>query len=157
MIQDVGVGMFKDSSLTGTFTIPPLRSTPKIAPVFAITSKVYFLLTIFTESTTMIGTTSSNGTTVEEKQVQTSEGKEIHLEKLGETKSSTPLSSIQMSYQAIQNTSADLDQNPSPIEEYYPYMSPVWALDTPNTHDLLDQNFSSDEDILEVMNISERP
>ena len=69
--------------------------------------------------------------------------KEIHLEKIDQTRSSTPLSSIQISYQAIQNTSADLDQNPSPIEEYYPYMSPVWALDTPNTHDLLAQTFSS--------------
>ena len=38
VIQDVGVGMFKDPSLIETFTIPPLTSTPQTAPVFAITS-----------------------------------------------------------------------------------------------------------------------
>ena len=31
-IQDIGVGMFKDSSLMGTFTIPPPISTPKTSP-----------------------------------------------------------------------------------------------------------------------------
>ena len=95
-----------------------------------------------TKSTTTTGSSSSDGNTVEEIQVQTSEGKEIHSEKLDETRSSTPLPAIEMSYQAIQNTSVDLDQNPSPIEEYYLYTSPVWALDTPNTHDLLDQKIS---------------
>ena len=59
-----------------------------------------------------------------------------------------------MSYQEIQNASTDLDQNPSPLEEYDLYKSPVWAIDNPNIDDVLDQAFSSDEDIMEVMNIS---
>ena len=62
-----------------------------------------------------------------------------------------------MSYQAIQNASADLDQTPIPKEEYDLYTSPVWVIDTPNTHDILDQTFLSDESIMEVMNISEWP
>ena len=66
--------MFKDSSFMGTLTIPPLTSTPQTAPVFFITSEGCFPLTIFTKSNTTMGSTSSNGTTVEEKQVQTSEG-----------------------------------------------------------------------------------
>ena len=37
VIQDVGVGMFKDSSLMGPFTIPPAVYTPKTAPVLTIT------------------------------------------------------------------------------------------------------------------------
>ena len=41
-----------------------------------------------------------------------------------------------MLYQVIQNVLADLDQNPSPLEEYDPYTSPVWAIDTPNIHDI---------------------
>ena len=79
------------------------------------------------------------------------------METLDETRSSTPLSAIEMSYQAIQNVSTDLDQNPSPLEEYEPYTSPIWAIDTPNIHDIVDQTFSSDEAIMEVMNILERP
>ena len=38
VIQYVGVRMLKDSSLMGTFTIPPPISTPETAPVFTITS-----------------------------------------------------------------------------------------------------------------------
>ena len=91
---------------------------------------------------------------IEDIQVQTSEGKEVHLEKLGGILSSTPLFVVEFSFQAIQMTSVDLDQNPSPKEEYDPYISPIWAINTPNTHDLLDKTFSSDEDFLEVMNIS---
>ena len=87
-------------------------------------------------------------------QVQTSEGKEIHLEKLDETESRTPLSAIEISYQAIQNYSIELDQNPSPLEECDLYTSLIWAINTPNTHDILDQKISYNESIMEVMNIS---
>ena len=92
---------------------------------------------------------------IEDIQVQSSEGKEIHSEKLGETRSSTPLSTIEMSYQAIQNALADLDQNPSPLEEYDLYTLHVWDIDTPKIHEILDQTFSYDEAIMEVMNQSE--
>ena len=101
-----------------------------------------------------MGSTSSNGTTIANIQVQTSNGKEIHLETLGETRSITPLSAIEISYQAIQNASVDLDQNPSPLEEYDLYTSPAWAINTPNSYDILDQTFSYDEVIMEFMNIS---
>ena len=67
------------------------------------------------------------------------------------------MSGIEISNQAIQNASADLDQNPSPLEKYDPYTSLVWAIDTHNIHDILDQTFSFDEAIMEVMNVSERP
>ena len=102
-----------------------------------------------------MGSTSSYGTMVADIQVQTSKGKEIHSDILDETRSSTPLSAIEISNQEIQNASADSNQNPSPLEEYDMYTSPVWAIHTPNSHDILDQNFSSDEAIMEVMNISE--
>ena len=36
VIQDAGVGMFKDSSLMGTFTILALTSTPETAPLFPL-------------------------------------------------------------------------------------------------------------------------
>ena len=104
-----------------------------------------------------MGSTSLDGTTITNIQVQNSEGKEIYLEKIDETRSNTPLYSIEMPDQGIQNASMDLDQNPSPLEEYDPYMSPIWDIDTPNIHHILDQTFSSDEAIMEVINISERP
>ena len=46
-IQDVGVGMFKYSSLMGTFTIPTPTYIPQTTPVFSITSEVYIMLKIF--------------------------------------------------------------------------------------------------------------
>ena len=94
----------------------------------------------------MMGFTSSDGTTIEDIQVQSSEGKKIHLEKLDETRCSTPLSSIKIPNQEY--------QNPSPFEEYDSYPSPVWAINTPNSHDILDQTFLSDEAMMEVMSIS---
>ena len=121
MIQNVGFGMFKDSSLMGTFTIPPPTSNPQTTPIFTITLEVNFPLTVLTKSTTTMGSTSSDGTTIEDIQVQTSEGKEIHSEKLDETRSSIPFSTIEMSYQEIQNVLVELDPNPSPLEEYDTY------------------------------------
>ena len=102
-----------------------------------------------------MGSTSSHGTMVDEIQVQTSEGKEKYSKNIDETRSSTPSYAIEMSYHAIQNASVHLDQNPSLLEEYDPYTSPVWDIDSPNIHDILDQIFSSNEAITEVMNISE--
>ena len=69
--------------------------------------------------------------------------------------SSTPLSSLELLDQAIQMASPDLDQNPSPKDEYDPYISHVWVINNPRNHGLLDQTFSFDEAILGVMNISE--
>ena len=65
------------------------------------------------------------------------------------------MSAIEILNQSIQNASTELDQNPYPLEEYDLYTSPVWAINTPNSHDILDQTFSYDEAIMEVMNISE--
>ena len=56
--------------------------------------------------------------------------------KLDEIVSSTPLSAVELSYQAIQKDSTDLDQNPSPKEEYDPYISPICAINTTSTQDL---------------------
>ena len=64
---------------------------------------------------------------------------------------------IEISNQGIQNASADSDQHPSPLEEYDPYTSPVWVINNPNSHDILDKTFSSNEAIMKVMNILERP
>ena len=66
------------------------------------------------------------------------------------------MSAIEILNQSIQNASASSNQNPSPLEEYDLYPSAVWAINTPNSHDILDQTLSSDEAIMEVMNISER-
>ena len=68
-----------------------------------------------------------------------------------------PLYSTEISNQGIQNASADSDTIQSPLEENDLYTSHVWAINTPNSHDILDQTFSFDESIMEVMNISERP
>ena len=65
------------------------------------------------------------------------------------------MSAIEILNQSIQNASASSNQNPSPLEEYDPYTSPVWAINTPNIHEILDQTLSCDEDIMEIMNISE--
>ena len=58
-----------------------------------------------------------------------------------------------MSYQAIQKASTDLDQNLPLMEEYGPFTWPVLAVRSPSSLDFLDGILSSDEAILEVINI----
>ena len=48
-------------------------------------------------------------------------------------------------------------QNPPSQKQYDPYTSPTLAINAPKLHDILDQIFSSNEAILEVVNVSKPP
>ena len=48
-----------------------------------------------------------------------------------------PLSAIEMSYQAIQMASTNLDQNLPLMEEYDPVALPISAVRSPNSLDIL--------------------
>ena len=65
----------------------------------------------------------------------------------------SPLSVVEVSYQATQIASADSDQNIPLMEEYDSVTWPIWAMGSPSSHDFLDYILSSNEYIPEVVNI----
>jgi hypothetical protein len=68
-----------------------------------------------------------------------------------------PLSTVEIVYQVVLDSSADPDPVTSPTDEEDPVLRPVWATSLSCSHDFLDETFPSDEAILEAMNGSERP
>ena len=64
-----------------------------------------------------------------------------------------PLSIVEVSYQAVQMALTDLDQNIPLMEEYDPVTWPILTVTSPSSLDFLDRILSSDEEILEVINI----
>jgi hypothetical protein len=68
-----------------------------------------------------------------------------------------PLSAVEVTYQAIQHTTADPDQTPAWTEEDDQYPEPIWAHNSSTSQDCLDIVMPSDEAIIEAMTGSERP
>ena len=64
-----------------------------------------------------------------------------------------PLSTVEVSYQAIQMALADLDQNLPLMEEYDLVTWTILAVSSPNSLDFFEGILSSDEAIFEVINI----
>ena len=64
-----------------------------------------------------------------------------------------PLSAVEVSYQAIQMASVDLDQNIPLMEEYDPVIWPILVVSSPNSLEFLEVILSLDESILQVINI----
>ena len=56
-----------------------------------------------------------------------------------------PLSAIEVSYQAVQMASTDLDQNLPLMEEYDPVTCPILTVTSPRSLDFLHRILSSDE------------
>ena len=64
-----------------------------------------------------------------------------------------PLSIVEVAYQAIQMASMDLNQNVPLMEEYDLVTWPILVVRSPSSLDFLDIILSSNEAILEVINI----
>jgi hypothetical protein len=62
-----------------------------------------------------------------------------------------PLSAAEVTYQAIQQATADSDQTPSWTEEDDQFPEPIWAQNSSTSQDCLDTIFPSDEAIIEAM------
>jgi hypothetical protein len=67
------------------------------------------------------------------------------------------LSTTEIAYQAVIDSSADLDLVPSPTDDEDLMSRPVWATLLSFSHDCLDGTFPSDEAIMEAMNGSDNP
>jgi hypothetical protein len=68
-----------------------------------------------------------------------------------------PLSTTEIVYQDVLDSSADPDLVTSQTNEDDPVLRPVWATSLSCSHDFLYETLPSDEAILEAMNGSERP
>jgi hypothetical protein len=68
-----------------------------------------------------------------------------------------PLSTTEISYQAILDSSTDMDPITSQTDEEDPVLDPMWATSSSCSHDFFDENFPLDEDIIKDMNGSEKP
>jgi hypothetical protein len=66
-----------------------------------------------------------------------------------------PLSAVEVTYQAIQQATADLDQTSSWMEEDDQFPEPIWAQNSSTSLDCLDTMFPSDKAIIEAMTGSE--
>jgi hypothetical protein len=68
-----------------------------------------------------------------------------------------PLSVVEIVYQDILDSFADLDPITLPTEKEDPILKPVWATLLSCPHDFLDENFPSDEAIIKAMNGFDKP
>jgi hypothetical protein len=68
-----------------------------------------------------------------------------------------PLSTVEIVYQAILDSFADPDPITSPTDKEDLVLKSVWATLLSCSHDFLDENFPSDEAIIEAMNGSDKP
>jgi hypothetical protein len=68
-----------------------------------------------------------------------------------------PLSTTEIAYQAILDSSVNPDPIPSQMVEEDPVLRPVWVTSLSCSRDFLDDTFPSYEAILEAMSVSERP
>jgi hypothetical protein len=77
------------------------------------------------------------------------------MEGVGNPGMAMPLSTTEVAYNIVQQTSTNPD--PAPPQELDPILEPIWAQDSLTTHDPLDLVFPSDEAILEAMTGPDRP
>jgi hypothetical protein len=67
------------------------------------------------------------------------------------------LLATEIAYQAVLDSSTDLDHVPSPTDEEDPTFRLVWATSLSCSHDFLDGTLPSKESIIEAMNGSDKP
>jgi hypothetical protein len=68
-----------------------------------------------------------------------------------------PLSKVEITYQALLDSSVDPDPVTSQTDEEDIILKPVWATSLSFSHDCLNDTLPSDEAIVEAMNGSDRP
>lgn len=150
-VESIGAGMFKESSLLGTFSIPP--------PICYISSTSLDLVSCDQASTSSgPGISSSSLLSVPSLALGVSDPWVLldpsSIDFLAE---SIPLTAVELEYQAIQMASEDATL-PRPSEgPYDPYTSPYWTATPPSSGDVLNSVLPSDEAILEAMVGSDCP
>jgi hypothetical protein len=68
-----------------------------------------------------------------------------------------PLSTTEIAYRVVLDSSADLDPVPSPMDEEDLVSRTVWATSLSCSHDFLDGTLPSDEAIIKAMNGPDKP
>jgi hypothetical protein len=136
--KNIGVGMY--SSLMGTFEFSALNHqvVSMSSRHVLIGRSIPFCTSYFSDPWTLPSPTSS------------CEG-QFHAGM------AIPLSTMEIAYQVVLDSSIDPDPITSPMDEEDPILRPVWATSLSCSNDFLDENFPSDEAILEAMNGSDRP
>jgi hypothetical protein len=137
---NLGAGLFP--YLMGTFDFPPPSNDVKFisvvpdqpkAVIFQVAS---FRMSYFNDLWTLPSPSAS-------------------MEGVGNPGMAMPLSTAEVAYNIVQQTSANPDL--APPQELDPVLEPIWAQDSLTTHDPLDLVFPSDEVILEAMTGPDRP
>jgi hypothetical protein len=137
-IEDIGVGMY--SSLMGTFDfMAPIHHIYAMSSRYSSSMRyVPFHTLYFNDPWTLPSLTMS------------CEG-QSHI---GMT---IPLSTIEVSYWFVLNSTANPDLVSLQTDEEDPVLKPVWATQSYFSHDCLDDTLPLDESILEAMNGPNRP
>jgi hypothetical protein len=68
-----------------------------------------------------------------------------------------PLSTTDIAYQVVLDSSDDPDPITSPTDKEDPVLKPMWATLLSSSHDFLDETFPSNEAIIKAMNASDKP
>jgi hypothetical protein len=116
--DSVGVGMFKDSSLMGTFTLPPPFNPSNSTPICMIS-----LGTIESQG----GSSASRLVSSNVLDVNKDPWVVPHPSKVESFEKVCWLSTIEISYQAIQSTSTNANQNLHHDMEYDQFTLPIWV------------------------------
>jgi hypothetical protein len=136
-VVNIGVGLCP--SLMGTFDYPPPQgdvkfiSTHHKAEIFHVSS---FRTTYFQDPWTLPSPSDT-------------------MDATGHAGMSTPLSTAEVAYSLVQQTSATPD--PTPAQELDPIPEPIWAQGSLAITDLLDLVLPSDEAVIEAMTSPDKP
>jgi hypothetical protein len=136
-VVNVGVGLCP--SLMGTFDYPPPQgdvkfiSTHHKAEIFHVSS---LCMTYFQDPWTLPSPLDM-------------------MEKIGKSGMATPLSTAEVAYSLVQQTSAT--PNPIPAPELDPLLEPIWAQDSLVNTDSLELVLPSDEAIIKAMTGPDKP
>jgi hypothetical protein len=131
---NLGVGLFP--YLMGTFDFPPPSNDVKFIsvvpdqPKAAIFQVASFRMTYFNDPWNLPSPSAS-------------------MEGVGNPGMAMPLSTTEVVYNIVQQTSTNSD--PTPPQELDLVLEPIWAQESLTSHDPLDLVFPSDEVILEAM------
>jgi hypothetical protein len=146
--NSIGVGMFKDSSLMGTFTLRPPFNPSKSTPICMISlGAIESQCFSFTSKSILSDILAINHNT----------WVLPHPSEVESFRESMSLSVVDISYHEIQLAPTDVDQILHHDVEYDKFTFPFWAFNPPHSHDFLDIDFPLYEAILESMNMDSGP
>jgi hypothetical protein len=136
-VVNIGVGLCP--SLMGTFDYPPPQGDIKVisnhhkVEIFQFSS---FQMTYFDDPWILSSPS-------------------VMMDGTGHLSMSMPLSAAKVAYSLVQQSSANTD--PTPAQEFDPLLEPIWAQGSLADTDSLDLVLPSDEAVIEVMTIPDKP